>query len=200
MRVIIAAVVVLFFCSAHAQVPRGFARPVVSGHDAVQQQRETPSGAVNAKLGMAGLHKLAQDPSTMAEVMELLKDPAAMAEAKAMMDDPAFRREMEKIAGPLKQQMQKQFGSMQAGGEANVRAGPAAARDAAGCARSARAAALTTARALASAPVCFVRLCCGWRACAGAARRRRALARDAGPWHARRRDARDAGPADDGGG
>jgi hypothetical protein len=119
MCVVSSALVLLFAGGSFAQVPRGFARPA-GGRDAQPNANEPPAGAVNANLGMAGLHKLAQDPSSMAEMMELLKDPQALAEAKAMMEDPAFQREMEKVAGPLKKAL-KDVGGM-APGQANVRA------------------------------------------------------------------------------
>mmetsp|Transcript_23942 Transcript_23942/g.70530 ORF Transcript_23942/g.70530 Transcript_23942/m.70530 type:complete len:220 (+) Transcript_23942:41-700(+) len=106
MRVITLSLVLLAGV-AEAQVPRGFARPQ-AGADAQRQQQEmeAKSGAYNAQLGMAGLKKLMENPNEMANVMDLLKDPQAMAEARKMMEDPAFKREMEKIAGPMKKTME----------------------------------------------------------------------------------------------
>jgi len=118
-HVFVAAALAACFGFAQAQVPRGFARP--GGNGQAARNDEPPAGHVNAKMGMAGLHKLAKDPSALSEMMETLKDPEAMREAQRMMEDPAFQREMEKIAGPMRRAMGQPGGSPQTG-EQNVRA------------------------------------------------------------------------------
>lgn len=108
MRTLLTINAALLLCvSVEAQLPRGFARPTGAGAAAgAQEPSQMPSGADSAKLGLAGLQKLAKDPSgSMAEIMEALKDPQAMKEAKAMMEDPGFKAEMEKMMGPMKRAM-----------------------------------------------------------------------------------------------